>query len=36
MKKSGGIETNIGIHLFDLLYYIFKHMMKLKFFTEIK
>ena len=23
IKKSGGITTNIGIHLFDLLYYIF-------------
>lgn len=31
-KKSGGIETNIGIHLFDLLFYIFGEYKNLKVF----
>jgi len=31
-KKSGGIETNIGIHLFDLLFYIFGNYDELKVF----
>ena len=31
-KKSGGIETNIGIHLFDLLFYVFGKYDELKVF----
>ena len=36
MKKSGGIETIIGIHLFDLLYYIFGAYDEIKVFHRNK
>jgi UDP-N-acetyl-2-amino-2-deoxyglucuronate dehydrogenase len=35
-KKSGGIETNIGIHLFDLLFYIFGEYSNIKLFLRKK
>lgn len=35
-KKSGGIETNIGIHLFDLLFYIFGEYSDIKVFLRKK
>lgn len=34
IKKSGGIATNIGIHLFDMLHYVFGELKNLKMFLN--